>query len=59
MARMVLFDSGYFRRVLRHLGNAFDVEEAKEFFLNMVNNQQSIVLKLNTKFLEPIKEGTT
>ena len=52
-----LLTRGIFEEFYDTLGNAFDVEEAKEFFLNMVEQQQSIVLKLNTKFLEPIKEG--
>ena len=38
-------------------GTAFDVEHAKEVFLNMVENQRSIVLKLNTSFEEPIMDG--
>jgi hypothetical protein len=38
-------------------GTAFDVEEAKQVFRDMVDKQRSIVLKLNTKFVEPIKDG--
>jgi len=38
-------------------GTAFDVEHAKEVFLNMVEKQRSIVLKLNTSFEEPIMDG--
>ncbi|MFZ5945133.1 MAG: FAD-dependent oxidoreductase [Bacillota bacterium] len=38
-------------------GTAFDVEEAKAVFKDMVDKQRSIVLKLNTKFAEPIIEG--
>lgn len=37
-------------------GTAFDVEEAKKVFFDMVDKQRSIVLKLNTKLVEPIKE---
>jgi len=37
-------------------GTAFDVEEAKQVFKDMVDKQRSIVVKLNTQFLEPIKE---
>ena len=40
-------------------GTAFDVEEAKQVFLDMVERQRSIVLKLNTTVVEPIKEGNT
>ncbi|MFZ7101393.1 MAG: FAD-dependent oxidoreductase [Peptococcaceae bacterium] len=40
-------------------GTAFDVEEAKAVFKDMVDKQRSVVLKLNTKFLEPIKDGGT
>lgn len=38
-------------------GTAFDVEEAINVFHDMVDKQRSIVLKLNTEFIEPIKEG--
>lgn len=54
-----LLTRGVFEEFYGTLGNAFDVEEAKEFFLNMIDNQQSIVLKLNTKFLEPLKKDNT
>jgi len=38
-------------------GTAFDVEEAIEVFHDMVDKQRSIVLKLDTEFVEPIKDG--
>jgi hypothetical protein len=38
-------------------GTAFDVDEAIHVFQDMVDKQRSIVLKLNTQFLEPIKDG--
>lgn len=38
-------------------GTAFDVEHAKEVFREMVEKQRSIVLKLNSKLVEPIKDG--
>ncbi|KJS88021.1 MAG: hypothetical protein JM58_02355 [Peptococcaceae bacterium BICA1-8] len=38
-------------------GTAYDVDEAIRVFQDMVDKQRSIVLKLNTEFVEPIKDG--
>ena len=51
-----LLTQGIFQEFYKKLGNAFDVEEAKKYFLNLVQNEQNITLKLNTSFLEPILE---
>jgi len=39
-------------------GTAYDVDEAINVFQDMVDKQRSIVLKLNTEFVEPIKDGS-
>ena len=38
-------------------GTAFDVETAKQFFYDWVNNEENATLKLNTAFLEPVMDG--
>jgi len=40
-------------------GTGFDVEDAKNIFRGMVDNQQSIVLKLNTRLIEPVMDSDT
>ena len=38
-------------------GNAFDIEKAKDVFNEMIAEEESIIVKLNTELVEPIKEG--
>lgn len=38
-------------------GTAFDVETAKQFFLDWVNDEENATLKLNTEFIEPVMDG--
>ncbi|WP_192867999.1 FAD-dependent oxidoreductase [Calderihabitans maritimus] len=38
-------------------GTVFDVEKAKKVFTDMVEEQDTITLKLNTSLVEPIKDG--
>ncbi len=52
-----LLTQGIFQEFYRDLGNAFDVEEAKAYFLNKVKKEKNITLLLNTKVVEPILEG--
>ncbi|SMB92785.1 FAD dependent oxidoreductase [Desulfonispora thiosulfatigenes DSM 11270] len=37
-------------------GNAFDIEKAKSVFNEMISHEKSIVVKLNTSLVEPIKQ---
>lgn len=53
-----LLTRGIFQEFYKELGNAFDVEEAKTWFLNRVKSEENITLLLNTKVLEPIMEDT-
>lgn len=53
-----LLTQGIFKEFHERVGGtAFDVDEAIEVFQDMVDKQRSIVLKLNTEFVEPIKDG--
>ena len=38
-------------------GTAFDIPTAKDVFLQMVTAEENLTLKLNTKFVKPIKKG--
>ncbi|MDX9872998.1 MAG: FAD-dependent oxidoreductase [Clostridia bacterium] len=52
-----LLTRGIFEEFYETLGNAFDVEEAKAYFLNLVRKEKNITLSLETKFLSPLLEG--
>lgn len=54
-----LLTRGIFAEFYRDLGNAFDIEEAKEYFLKKVKREKNITLLLNTEVIEPLLEGTT
>lgn len=53
-----LLTRGIFREFFDKMGNAFDIEEAKKYFLTLVEREANITLKLNTAFLAPLKEGS-
>lgn len=38
-------------------GTAFDIPTAKDVFMQMVTAEENLTLKLNTKFVKPIKQG--
>lgn len=40
-------------------GTAFDIQKAKDVFLQMVENEENLTLKLNTEFVEPVMDGST
>ena len=52
-----LLTRGIFEEFYNDLGNAFDLEEAKQYFLNKVKKEKNITLLLNTKVVAPIMEG--
>lgn len=52
-----LLTRGIFEEFYNDLGNAFDLEEAKQYFLNKVRKEKNITLLLNTKVVAPIMEG--
>lgn len=52
-----LLTRGIFWEFYKKLGNAFDVEEAKAYFLDLVRKEENITLKLNASLVEPVLEG--
>jgi len=52
-----LLTRGLFLEFYESLGNAFDIEAAQNYFLEIVQKEPNIVLKLNTPFLRPLMEG--
>lgn len=52
-----LLTRGIFQEFYKKMGNAFDVEEAKKYFFDLVTDEKNITLKLNTSFIEPVLEG--
>ena len=40
-------------------GTAFDISTAKDVFLQMVNNEENLTLKLNTDFVKPVMKENT
>jgi len=54
-----LLTRGIFEEFYRDLGNAFDIEEAKEYFFNKVKKEKNITLLLNTEVIEPLMVGKT
>lgn len=40
-------------------GTAFDIQKAKDVFMQMVENEENLTLKLNTEFIEPIMDDNT
>jgi hypothetical protein len=55
--RHELLTRGIFEEFYKDLGNAFDVEEAKAYFLKKVKREKNITLLLNTEVLAPLVEG--
>ncbi|PKM90733.1 MAG: thiamine biosynthesis protein [Firmicutes bacterium HGW-Firmicutes-12] len=49
-----LLTRGIFEEFNKDLGNAFDIEEAKSWFLMKTENEKNITLKLNVASVEPI-----
>lgn len=52
-----LLTRGIFEEFYKDLGNAFDIEEAKEYFLKKIEKEKNITLLLNTALVSPITEG--
>lgn len=53
-----LLTRGIFLEFFKDLGNAFDVEEAKAWFLAKVQKERNITLELNARVVEPVLRGT-
>lgn len=54
-----LLTRGVFEELYKELGNAFDIEEAKAWFLKKVEAEPNITLKLNTTVSSPIMHDKT
>ena len=54
-----LLTRGIFQEFNNALGNAFDVEEAKEWFMKKCQNEPKLTVLLNTKIVSPIMSGNT
>lgn len=52
-----LLTRGIFEEFYESQGNAFDIQAAKQYFLDLVKDEENITLKLNTKFVKPLLEG--
>lgn len=54
-----LLTRGIFQEFFQALGNAFDTEEAKNWFLTKAKQENNLTTLLNTVVVEPIMEGNT
>ncbi|MDD4665482.1 MAG: FAD-dependent oxidoreductase [Clostridia bacterium] len=52
-----LLTRGIFEEFYKDLGNAFDLEEAKAYFLKKVKREKNLTLLLNTEVIAPLVEG--
>ncbi|MCR4442979.1 MAG: FAD-dependent oxidoreductase [Peptococcaceae bacterium] len=52
-----LLTRGIFEEFYRDMGNAFDIAEAEQYFLRLVEREQNIALKLRTSFRGPLMDG--
>lgn len=52
-----LLTQGIFEEFYKKMGNAFDIEEAKQYFLHTVEKEKNITLKLNNKIVAPIMDA--
>lgn len=52
-----LLTKGIFEEFYKEMDNAFDIEEAKSYFLELVQKEDNITLLLNTAVIDPILEG--
>ena len=50
---------GIFEEFFMSLGNAFDVEEAKEWFMKKCRAEPNITVMLNTEIIAPVMSGNT
>ena len=52
-----LLTRGIFAEFYNDMGNAFDIEEAKQYFLGLVQEEENIVLKMGVEVLHPLLDG--
>ena len=54
-----LLTRGIFKEFYKALGDAFDVEEAKAWFLKKCSNEPNLTVMLNTEIVAPMMDGNT
>lgn len=54
-----ILTQGIFQEFFEEMDNAFDIEEAKEYFLRLVGNEKKLSLKLGAELIDPLLEGNT
>ena len=54
-----LLTQGIFAEFYEEMGNAFDLNEAQQYFLELVEKEETIDLKLETAFLAPVMTENT
>ena len=54
-----LLTQGIFLEFYNDLGNAFDIERAKTWFLHKCNNEPNLTVMLNTEIIAPVMHGNT
>ena len=54
-----LLTRGIFLEFYESLGNAFDIDEAKEWFLEKCNDEPNLTVMLNTEIVAPVLVGNT
>ena len=54
-----MLTQGIFKEFYNSLGSAFDVEEAKTWFLEKCLKEPNLTVKLNTEIVAPIMDGNT
>ena len=54
-----ILTQGIFYEFYKALGDAFEIEEAKEWFLKKCNNEPNITVMLSTEIIAPVMEGKT
>jgi hypothetical protein len=53
-----LLTRGIFEDFYKAMGNAFDVEEAKTWFMKQCQNEPNLTVMLNTEILAPVMDGS-
>lgn len=54
-----LLTRGIFEEFYNDMGNAFDIEEAKAWFMQKCRNEPNITVMLNTEIVAPVMDGHT
>ena len=54
-----LLTRGIFNEFYKSLGNAFDIEEAKAWFLKKCQNEPNLTVMLNTEIIAPVMDNNT